>query len=49
MGRGDNRLTLKMRQRKNQKRKNLKLREKIEGSKPAARSSKASKKREEEK
>ena len=33
MGRGDNRLTLKMRQRKNQKRKKLSLKAKMEGSK----------------
>jgi hypothetical protein len=47
MGRGDNRLTLKMRQRNNQKRKKLNLRNKIEEAKKAKKTS--PKKRDEEK
>lgn len=47
MGRGDNRLTRKMRQRNNQKRKKLSLKAKIEGS--SKKPKKVSKKREEEK
>jgi len=47
MGRGDNRLTLKMRQRKNQKRKKLSLRAKIEESRKSKKGT--PKKREEEK
>ncbi len=48
MGRGDNRLTLKMRQRNNQKRKKQNLRTKIEESKKAKKAT-PSKKRDEEK
>lgn len=47
MGRGDNRLTLKMRQRKNQKRKKLSLKSKIEDSRKSKKA--PGRKRDEEK